>query len=163
MVVDANYSNHYAQSGYMYRAGYNGCVKEWAEQAIQSAAVDYYYGGCVALGDTHSFWEQMVYTGSTYHIRSNVDNNIIRESTVNPFSYWKEPFGVQFEEETTYPQSTIGGSATAKLLMSAAQVQQLSDDSSVTIAGNAAVYGASDVSNWAHDSPSSTAYEMWEN
>ncbi len=161
MVVDRNLSDHYAQSGYMYRAGYDGCLKFWSQQSIASGPADYYYGGCVPLGETHTFWEQMVFTSSGYRIRSNVDNHMIRQSTGDPFQYWDTPFGVQFEEEATYRESTIAGRPTSKQVMSGSEVQRYSDDRYVTIAGNAAVGGSSDSYLWHYDMPANNQYRMW--
>ena len=162
MVVDHDPSSgHYAQSGYMYRAGYNGCVKSWAEQAIASGFADYYYGGCVPLGQTHTFWEQMVTTSSGYRIRSNVDNHIIRQSTVDPFQYWATPFGVQFEEEATYRESTIAGRPTSKQVISGAEIQKYTDDQFTTIAGSAAVSPGSSSSSWHYEMPVGNQYRLW--
>lgn len=161
MVVDRDL-NGYAQSGYMYRAGYAGCLKQWAQQKIGADFHDYYYGGCVPIGETHSFWQQIIQVNSsTYHIRSNVDNHIIHESALNPFDYWPRPLGAQFEQETTYPQSSISGSFSNKQVFSATEIQRYSDNVFVTTTNNTALAGSSSFSNWHFDAPASNQFRSW--
>lgn len=162
MVVDKNLAG-YAQSGYMYRAGYAGCVKLWAEQNIGGGFADYYLGGCVPVGDTHSAWQQIVApSGGQYRIRSNVDTTIIRESTVNPFTEWPLPWGAQFEQETTYPQTSISGRVTSKQVFSRTEIQRYSDNVFVTTTNNTGLTGGSSFpTTWKFDAPASNQFRSW--
>jgi hypothetical protein len=99
----------WAQSGTMYRWGYGSCVKRWAEQmqTPNGAWGDYYIGGCSNVGESHRYWQQSLFVGSNWVMRSNIDTTIIHQSGWSPFANWATPFQVAYSAETWYAQSHI--------------------------------------------------------
>jgi len=64
-MVLANDGKGWAQSGAIYRFGYGNCVRRWAEQANNDSWLDYYINGCSNVGETHRYWQQIVFWGTT--------------------------------------------------------------------------------------------------
>jgi hypothetical protein len=163
MVVSGNGSG-WAQSGTMYRWGKGSCVKHWAQQAQNSSSWgDYYAAGCSAVGETDQYWQQLVFVNGAWHVRSNMNTTIIRESSFNPLTSWTTPYGVEFDAETTYTASTVPGRVSAKQNYTSMQVQAWSDDSWMTTCGNTSLHGASDWSQYSFDMPGCDNVRTWNN
>ncbi len=135
-MIFSNDGTGYAQSGTMYRYGYNACVKRWAEQSFSGVFADYYIGGCSNQGEAHDYWQQAIISGGSYVIRSNIDSTIIHQSTQNPFTYWTSPFQVGLDAESYYAINSIPGRDASREDYDGIQVQLLSNDSFVGSCGN---------------------------
>lgn len=100
----------YAQSGEMYRIRYGNCVAFWAEQASDpNNWTDYYLpNNCSVPGNPHQFWQQ-VYSSGGLHMRSNVDQTVIHQSTFDPLATWGRPLNIQISGEATYRESDVPG------------------------------------------------------
>src|SRR5262245_55675886 len=68
----------WAQSGTMYRWGYGSCVKRWAQQsATGSNWNDYYLSGCSTVGESHRYWQELVFSNGAWRVRSRMDASLI--------------------------------------------------------------------------------------
>jgi len=155
----------YAQSGTMYRFGYGSCGQRWAEQKQDDAHtfVDFYLGGCSNPGETHRYWQQALFVNGNWHVRSNIDTTVIRESSFSPFSNWTAPFGVGYSAESYFVENNIPGSLAAKQDYSTMQVQA-EDDKWYGSCGNVNLgrYNQNS-SRWGVDSVSCSHVRTWTN
>lgn len=163
MIVDRDL-RRYSQAGYMYRANSAGCVRLWAQDDFGFGAHDYYTGGCVPLGATHTFWEQMVKVNiNTYHLRSNVETTIIHESSSSPFDYWPQPFQIEVFNEVTYPGSDIAGRIDNKQNFSALEAQRFSDDTYVSFINNVPLGPDDNIpGKWKYEALAPDHLRLWE-
>lgn len=163
-MVFSNDGTGYAQSGTMYRYGYNGCVKRWAEQSFSGVFNDYYIGGCSGQNETHDYWQQMVFSNGSYVVRSNIDSTIIHQSTQNPFAYWTRPLQVGLDAESYYAINSIPGRNASREDYDGIQVQLFSNDGFVGSCGN--IYlGQFDQNptKWNVTAPSCSHTQTWDN
>jgi hypothetical protein len=135
-MVFSNSGNGYAQSGTMYRYGYAGCVKRWAEQNVSQGQQDYYAGGCSAENETHTYWQQIYNLGTSYAVRSNIDGTVLAQSPGNPYNYWQLPFQIALDAESYYPIEAIPGRNATRQDYDGIQVQRFTDDVFVGACGN---------------------------
>lgn len=154
----------YVQSGTMYRFGFGSCVKRWAEQrqTPTGAFADFYIGGCSNVGESHRYWQQAIFTGGAWVLRSNIDTTIIHQSNWSPFANWQTPFQVAYSAETYYAQSHIPGFPTAPQDWSSMQVQRFDNDSFVDSCNN--VFLGSYNQNpgrWSNDAPNCNHIRSW--
>lgn len=107
-------TTQYAQSGIMYQYG-DSCWRHFAEQSRpgQPLNPDRRLLGCVANGETHRVWQQVVNLLApgccAWRIRSNIDSTIVIQSTFDPLAVWGTPFNAEFAGETTHNSSDIPG------------------------------------------------------
>lgn len=107
--------NAYAQSGLMYQYGWP-CWRHFAEQRRSPTVLafrSFLPTPCVANGETHRAWQQVVNLSAPaccdWRIRSNIDSTIMQQSAWNPFANWETPFNAEFAGETTHSNSDIPG------------------------------------------------------
>jgi hypothetical protein len=160
-MVSANDGNGWAQSGTIYRWGYGSCVKHWAQQNAGGSTVNYYAGGCSAVGDTNSYWQQLVFTSGGWRVQSNMNSTIIAQSSFNPISSWALPFSVSFEGETIYEASNVPGTSSSKQNFTNMQVQLWSDNSWVSTCNNTSLLGARESTRYDFDRPWCNNVRMW--
>lgn len=87
-------------------------VRRWAEQDDGSGSfMDWYLGGCSAQNETHRYWQQALFTGAQWVVRSNIDTIIIHQSLFNPFANWAQPFQVAYSAESYYAINHLPGSS----------------------------------------------------
>jgi hypothetical protein len=157
-------ASHYAQSGTMYRWGYGSCVKRWAEQTPPTGSFqDFYIGGCSSPGAVNRYWEQTLYVSSGWHVRSNIDTTIIRQSTFSPFDWPNGPIGLGFASETYHYESDIPGTSTNRQDWSSMQAQRFTNDQWYGTCNEA--YFGKHVDNpaWSNYAPHCDHTQAWTN
>ena len=131
-------------------------------QALNGSFADFYVGGCSTVGETHRYWQQLLYTGVQWRVRSNIDLTVIRESAFNPVADWTGPYWVQFSSETYYVESHVPGSPGSKQDSSNMQVQRWSDNAWVTACGNSNLGAGNDnPARWDQDALSCNHMRSW--
>lgn len=158
--------NGWAQSGpYLWWGSAGGvyCVDRWAQQkTISGTPINYFIGGCSVANQAHYYWQQATYDG-TWHIRSNIDQTVIHQSTWSPFSNFTSPFEVQFSTETHYLESRIPGTPSLPEDYSLLQVQDRANDNFYDACGNVGLGYADDNQNqWSTDAPHCNHIRTWQ-
>lgn len=157
MVAGKTGPGAWAQSGY--DRGYGVDYRHYAQQSRDgNTPLVTQWGAFIYPGEVHGYWQQFVASCSC--IRSNVDLNTFITSSWNPFTYWEEPFFIQFQGEAAYTASDMPGSASYKAEFNGLQVQTLdgnfSDVPAGLLSGRTANPGV-----WTYGSTSSTSFDIW--
>jgi hypothetical protein len=149
--------NEYVQSG-MYVRPDLACKYEWSEQGFTNPTThlpDFQdeFDQCVTVNGTYRWWQQSIWTGSAWRIRSNVNSNILYQTTSYgvPDLVAEGDVYVAFDGETYYSDTDVPGTSSARSENTSMQVQRYSDDtwhstcSNVTLGrvhrGNTTRYG----------------------
>lgn len=154
--------NGYAQAGTMYRWGYS-CVKRWAQQAPPGGSFqNFEISGCSTVGETHRYWNQSIYISSAWHMRSNIDTTVIRESTFSPFS-WTMPLQVAYDSETYYAQTHVPGTTASPQDYNAMQVQLNNTSNNFVTTCNYVSLGSlnGNPGRWGVSAPSCSHTQSW--
>jgi len=153
----------YAQSGTLFTWNDSYCVRFFAEQSLNGAwSRTTLQGVCSQPGEAHFVWQQTVFDGGAWRIRSNIDQTMLMKSTWNPFATWGSPFQVLTSSETHYPESRIPGSGTAPLSFSNLEIQDRQNHSWYGTCGNANFVSYNQNSGlWGSDAPSCNYTRNW--
>lgn len=161
-MVNAFNTAGWAQSGYI--RWYGSSIYHFAQYRRNSSTAWVTKIGSTALtaGSSYKYWQQSIYNSSAgqWQIRDNVNSTVLLQTNFNTFSYWNEPFSVQWSGETDYAQSDVPGSSSATAKFSNMQVQRYSDDGWQS--GLRALGAFTDTSSRYHrSSVSSNSFSIW--
>lgn len=166
MISSGGSVHGWAQSGNILHYG-DSCWHHWAEQeenypAIQPFDVN---GACINVGESHRAWQQAVYPGGQWAMRSNIDTTIFIQSSFDPFSSWAGTWNVSYEGETSFDESDVPGYQQAGLppptnfgLM---EVQDFYNDNYYDTCGNAVLAASPAVHRYATDAPACDFTRVW--
>jgi hypothetical protein len=160
--ISAQTGHAQAQAGLYYSFG-DSCVRNWAEQTNTAGQISDVFNGC-SDGQPHIFWNQAISGTGGYHMRSNEDQTILRQTVENPY-LWPTPLQAAWDSETKYDQDNISGTASNPTNYTSNQVQLESNDSFVTTSNNT-VLGPIDNNNlnrWSHAQPCCAHTQTWTN
>jgi len=106
--------NGWAQSGLWFQADWSCWKHYWQYEdnySVYGFASGHFQmktGVCVSSGEIHHSWQQSVYDGVNWHMRTIIDSTYY-DTPWSQFAAWASPFGVEFSGETTHNNSDVPG------------------------------------------------------
>ncbi len=161
----------WSQTGQFYATNH-GCQSHFSQQEEN---VSYFlpvtvFGSCVTPGQVHAVWQQCL--PSNGHVRANIDLSNFSETQYRVFSQegsgsgsgWAQPFEVEVEGETKYPQSDVPGTSSLRSDFTTLDVQRYSDDAFETACNsNAVFFDDTTLARYSQYPPGCDHVQVWTN